>query len=105
MTGSTNSGTFTVTPANTSITYTGPTSTTNGQPITLSGNLTTNGTPLSGQPVTLTLGSGGSTQTCSGTTGSTGNVSCPVSAVNQPVGPTPVTATYGGNTLLRRLER
>jgi hypothetical protein len=98
LTGSTNTGTFTVTPANTSITYTGPTSTTNGQPITLSGNLTTNGTPLSGQPVTLTLGSGGSVQTCSGTTDTNGNVSCPVSAVNQPVGPTPVTATYGGNT-------
>jgi hypothetical protein len=98
LTGSTNSATFTVTPANTSITYTGPTSTTNGQPITLSGNLTTNGTPLPGQPVTLTLGSGGAAQTCSGTTASNGSVSCTLSAVNQPVGPTPVTATYGGNT-------
>ena len=98
LTESTNSGTLTVTLANTSLTYTGPTSSTNGQPITLSGNLTTNGTPLSGQPVTLTLGSGGSSQTCSGTTDSLGNVSCPVSAVNQPVGPTPVSATYGGNT-------
>ena len=98
LTGSANSGTFTVTPANTSITYTGSTSTTNGQPITLSGNLTTNGTPLSGQPVTLTLGSAGSPQTCSGTTDVNGNVSCPLTAVNQPVGPTPVTATYSGNT-------
>ncbi len=75
-----------------------PTSTTNGQPITLSGNLTTNGTPLSGQPVTLALGSGGSPQTCSGTTDSAGNVSCSIAAVSQPVGPTPVTATYAGNT-------
>ena len=41
---------------------------------------------------------GGSAQTCSGTTASNGNVSCTVSAVNQPVGPTPVTATYAGNT-------
>ncbi len=98
LTGSTNTGTLTVTPANTTLTYTGPTSTTDGQPITLSGNLTTNGTPLPGQPVTLTLGSGGSPQSCSGTTDGNGNVSCAIGAVNQPVGPTPVTATYAGNT-------
>ncbi len=98
LTGSTNTATFSVTPATTSITYTGPTSTTNGQPITLTGNLTASSTPLPGQPVTFTLGSGTSAQTCTGTTGSSGNVSCSVTAVNQPVGPTPVTATYAGNT-------
>ena len=98
LTGSTNTATLTVTPATTTLTYTGSTSVTNGQPITLSGNLTSGGSDLSGQPVTFTLGSGSSAQTCSTTTGSTGAASCTVSAVNQPVGPTPVTGNYAGNT-------
>jgi hypothetical protein len=98
LTGSTNTATLTVTPATTTLTYTGSTSVTNGQPITLSGNLTSGGSDLSGQPVTFTLGSGSSAQTCSTTTGSTGAASCTVSAVNQPVGPTPVNGTYAGNT-------
>ena len=67
--------------------------------MTLSGNLTTNGTPL---PVAsrsrFTLGTGGSPQTCSGTTDSNGNVSCAIEC-GQPAGrPDPVTATFGGNT-------
>ena len=98
LTGSSNSATFTVTPATTTLTYTGATSVTNGQPITLSGNLTSGGSALSGQTVTFTLGSGSSAQTCSNTTGSTGAASCTISSVNQPVGPTPVSATYAGNT-------
>ena len=98
LTGSTNTATLTVTPATTTLTYTGSTSVTNGQPITLSGNLTSGGSDLSGQPVTFTLGSGSSAQTCSTTTSPTGAASCTVSAVNQPVGPTPVTGTYAGST-------
>ena len=46
LTGSTNSAAFVVTPAVTTLTYTGPNATTNGQPITLSGTLTTESTPL-----------------------------------------------------------
>ena len=98
LTGSSNSATLTVTPATTTLTYTGGTSVTNGQPITLSGNLTSGGSALSGQSVTFTLGSGSSAQTCSNTTSSTGAASCTISSVNQPVGPTPVSATYAGNT-------
>ena len=98
LTGSSNSATLTVAPATTTLTYTGGTSVTNGQPITLSGNLTSGGSALSGQSVTFTLGSGSSAQTCSNTTGSTGAASCTISSVNQPVGPTPVSATYAGNT-------
>jgi hypothetical protein len=98
LTGYANTATFTVAPATTALSYTGPTSVTNGQPITLTANLTTNGTELSGQPVTLTLGSGGTAQTCTVNTLSTGIATCTISAVNQPVGPTPVTATYAGNT-------
>ncbi len=100
LTGNTGSAAFTVTLANTSLTNTSPTSVTNGQPVTLTGTLTTNGSPLSGQPVTLTLGSGTTAQSCTvtPTTNSSGVVSCTISAVNQPTGPTPVTETYAGNT-------
>ncbi len=96
LTGSTNSAAFVVTPAVTTLTYTGPNATTNGQPITLSGILTTESTPLADQPVTLTLGSGGSAQTCAGTTDATGDVSCTIPSVSQPLGPNPVSATYPG---------
>ena len=52
------SSTFTVTPASTTLTYTGPTTVTNGQPVTLSGTLMTNepssGTDVSGRTVTFT---------------------------------------------------
>ena len=83
------------------MTYTGPTTAVNGQPITLSGTLTsstpTPGTPLSNQVVTLTLGSGSTAQFCSGTTDASGNVSCPINAVDQPTSSEPITASFGGN--------
>ena len=41
---------FVVTPAPTTVTYTGATTATNGSSVTLSSTLTSNGTPLSGQP-------------------------------------------------------
>ncbi len=91
---------FTVTPAPTSITYAGATSTFNGQSVTLSGLLTSGGSPVAGQTVTLTLGSGSGTpaQTCTAVTGPTGAASCTIQNVNQPVGPNPVTVTYAGTT-------
>ena len=56
------SSTFTVTPAPTTLAYTGPTSVTNGQSATLSGVLTSSepspGTDVSGQTVTFTVGFG-----------------------------------------------
>ncbi len=96
LTTSTSSAAFVVTPALTSLTYTGANSTTNGQPVVLSGVLTTGNTPLADQPVTLTLGSGSSAQTCPATTTSTGAASCTLASVNQPVGPNPVSATFPG---------
>src|ERR1700684_3283618 len=72
--------TFTITPDNSSLAYTGPTSAVNGQPVTLSGTLTTDtpttGTPLPTKVVTFTIGSGGTAQSCSGTTDTSGDVSC-----------------------------
>jgi len=96
LTTSTNSAAFVVTPAVTTLTYTGANSTTNGQPVVVSGVLTSGSTPLAGQPVTLTLGSGSSSQTCPATTTATGAASCTIASVNQPVGPSPVSAIYAG---------
>ena len=94
------SSTFTVNPDTTSLTYTGPTTAVNGQPITLTGTLTTStptaGTPLSNQVVTLTLGSGSTAQPCSGTTDTNGNVSCTISSVDQPTSSQPITTSFGG---------
>jgi hypothetical protein len=96
------SASFVVTPDPTALTYTGATSAVNGQPVTLSGVLTTNvpsaGTALGVQPVILTLGSGNSAQSCSGTTNSSGAASCSVASVNQTTGSVPVTASFAGNT-------
>jgi hypothetical protein len=96
------SSTFTVTQAPTSVTYTGPTTLTNGQPTTLSGVVTssepTPGTPVGGETVTLTIGSGGSAQSCTGTSAANGDVSCTVAKVNQTSGTVTVTTSVSGNS-------
>jgi hypothetical protein len=93
--------TFTVTPAPTTVIYTGPTILTNGQPAALSGVLTASvpapGTPLGGQPVTISIGSGTSAQNCSGTTNGNGVVNCTVAKVNQSSGTVTITTSYAGN--------
>jgi hypothetical protein len=98
------SSTFTVTQAPTSVTYTGPTTLTNGQPTTLSGVVTssepTPGTPVGGETVTLTIGSGGSAQSCTGTTNAAGQASCTIAKVNQQpcsLSTVPISVKYGGN--------
>ena len=95
------SSTFTVNPDTSGLTYTGPTSAVNGQPITLSGTLTTStpttGTPLPTKVVTLTIGTGSSAQSCSGTTDENGDVSCTIATVDQPSGSEPITASFAGD--------
>ena len=91
------SNTFVVTKDPTATTYTGTTATTNGQPATLSGVLTSFGSPLPGKALLLTLGSGGSVQSCSGTTDATGSASCSIASVSQTVGNVPVTASFAGD--------
>ena len=80
---------------------TAPTTAVNGQPIQLSGTLTdtTTSTPVTNQPVTLTIGSGSTAQSCSGTTDANGNVTCTTPPLNQPVSNVSVTATYPGDNL------
>ena len=95
---STGSGTFVVTKAPTTVTYTGSTSITSGNSPVLSATLTSNGAPVAGQTVTFTVGTGSSAQKCSGTTNSAGNVSCSICMFNQSASPLPVTVSYGGNS-------
>ena len=95
---SSGSNTFMVTPDPTVITYTGATTATNGQPATLSGVLTAFGNALPNKTVTLTLGTGGSAQSCSGTTDAAGSASCAIASVSQTVGNVPVTASFAGDT-------
>jgi hypothetical protein len=94
---SSGSNNFVVTKMATTVTYTGATSTNQGQSMTLSSQLKSNGVPLSGQPVVLTLGSGSSVQSCTATTNSSGNASCTVT-VSQIQGSAAVTVTYAGNS-------
>jgi hypothetical protein len=87
-----------VTPDPTVITYTGATTATNGSPATLSGVLTAFGNALPNKTVTLTLGTGGTAQSCTGTTNAAGSASCVIGSVNQTVGSVPVTASFAGDS-------
>ncbi len=99
---SSGSASFEVTKEETALSYTGATSAINGQPVTLSGHLTTDdpaaGTALAGKTVTFTLGEGLTAQTCTGTTDASGNASCEIASVNQTVGSVPVKANFAGDT-------
>ncbi len=89
---------FVVNQAPTIVTYTGQTSASSGQTLTLSSTLTTSsGAPISGQTVVETLGSGRSAQSCTAVTNSSGVASCTIT-VNQVYGTGTVTVSYGGNT-------
>jgi hypothetical protein len=90
--------TLTVTREETTTVYTGPTAIANGFGVTLSGLLREDGVvPIAGRTLTLTLGSGGSAQSCNGTTNASGIASCTISLVAQPLGPGTVRATFAGD--------
>ena len=90
---------ITVTREETTTVYTGVTGPVlDGSTVVLSGVLTEDGTtPISGRTLTMTLGSGGSAQTCTGTTDGSGAAGCSIH-VNQPVGPQPVSSAFAGDT-------
>jgi len=89
---------FVVTTALTIVTYTGQTSVSSGQTLTLSSTLTTSsGTPIVGQTVVETLGTGYSAQSCTAVTNSLGVASCTIQ-VNQVYGSALMSVSYGGNT-------
>jgi len=99
---SSGSANFVVTHEETALSYTGDTSAINGQPMTLSGMLTTDdpaaGTPLGGKSVTFTLGSGATAQTCTGKTLASGVASCSIGSVAQTAGSVAVAANFAGDS-------
>jgi len=89
---------FIVTREQTTTTYTGPTVIANGYAVTLTGVLKEDGiVPIAGRTLTLTLGTGGSAQSCTGVTVASGIATCTISAVNQPLGPGTATAAFAGD--------
>ncbi|HTI24826.1 MAG TPA: hypothetical protein VL652_27770 [Kutzneria sp.] len=56
-----------------------------------------NGAPLPGKNVTMTLGSGGTAQSCTAVTDSAGTAACSISPVAVGLGPQPVTDTFAGD--------
>jgi hypothetical protein len=80
--------------------YTGSTFIARGRAVTLSGMLKVNGTEEPnpyGQSITFTLGTGSTSQSCTGTTDSSGNAICTISSVTVPIGSTTVTAIFNGD--------
>jgi hypothetical protein len=90
---------FTVTLEQDSLTYTGTSTATIGQPLVLSGAMTTDdpsaGTPLTGKTLRLTLGTGTAAQACTGLTNASGTASCVVIvSASQTVGKVATSATF-----------
>jgi len=96
---SSDSAAFTITREETATSYTGPAVIINGANTTFSALLQEDGTTaIAGRTITITLGSGGTAQTCNGITDATGTVSCSI-VVNQPSGPGTVAASFTGDAL------
>jgi hypothetical protein len=93
---------LTVTGEETALSYTGATAAVNGSSMSLSGTLTTDdplaATALSGKLVKFTLGSGGSAQSCTGTTNSSGSASCTIPSLSQTAGSVAAAASFAGDT-------
>ncbi|HEX8916955.1 MAG TPA: hypothetical protein VF898_00490, partial [Chloroflexota bacterium] len=97
---------FSITPEETTMTYTGPTVILAGAAgATLTARLVEDGAndgdgdggspgPVPAESVTLSLGS----QSCTATTDATGNVSCTIPSVSVPLGPETVGASFAGDT-------
>jgi hypothetical protein len=96
---------FSITPEETTMSYTGPTVILAGASgTTLTAKLVEDGAndsdgdggspaPVPAETVTLSVG----LQTCTGTTDATGNVSCTIPSVSVPLGPETVGATFAGD--------
>jgi hypothetical protein len=89
---------FTITKEETALHYTGPTLIPNGQNVSFSALLKEDDVvPIAGRTVSITIGSGGSAQTCSGVTNAGGTATCSI-LVNQPLGPgLPIHAAFAGD--------
>jgi len=101
---SSGSTSFIVTLEETSIAYTGPSIAVSGMSFTMSANLTggalsgqTDNIPLGNKAVLMTLGSGSTAQSCTGTTNSAGTASCPILNVNQVAGTVPISVAFAAD--------
>jgi hypothetical protein len=89
---------FSITKEETTLSYTGPTVIPNGMPVTLTGVLLEDGAiPIASRTVSFTLGTGGSAQACAGSTDASGNVSCTIPVVNQPLGANTLGGSFVGD--------
>jgi hypothetical protein len=90
---------ITVTKEETTLTYTGPTLLAQNMSNTLTALLTEDDpTPVGGRTVSITVGTGGSSQTCSGVTNGSGVASCTINPLTVPQGPQPIAASFAGDT-------
>jgi alpha-tubulin suppressor-like RCC1 family protein len=95
---SSGSADFVVGAAPATVMYTGTKLSAGDGPATMSGVLTDDrNAPITGRTLMLTLGSGATAQSCSGTTDATGAASCAIASVTQPVGPGSVTVAFAGD--------
>jgi hypothetical protein len=98
---STGSATFTVLREQTSLRYTGATEAVNGQPLSVAARLTTDDpsatAPLGAERIAFTIGTGGTAQTCHGTTSATGLATCTIGVLSQPPGVEKLTASFSGD--------
>src|SRR5262249_19199547 len=89
---------ITVTPEETTTTYTGPTVVAQGFPVTLKAALLEAGTVApdpSGQTVALSIGA----QSCNATVDASGNAQCLIASVTAPLGTAiPLVASFAGDT-------
>ncbi|MEP7105557.1 MAG: Ig-like domain-containing protein [Chloroflexota bacterium] len=97
---SSDSVSFTITKEQTAVHYTGPTLVPNGQNVTFSAVLLEDdATPIAGRTVTITIGSGGTAQSCSGVTNALGVATCSI-LVSQPLGPgMPIHVQFAGDAV------
>jgi Bacterial Ig-like domain (group 3) len=89
---------FTITLEETALHYTGPTLIANGMSVSFTALLKEDDvTPIAGRTVSITIGSGGSAQTCSAATDASGVATCSI-LVSQPLGPgLPIHAAFAGD--------
>ena len=91
-------GTFIVTHEETTLTYTGPTLLAQNMSNTFTALLREDGVvPIAGRPVTITVGSGSSSQSCSGTTNASGVATCTINPLTVPQGPQPISGSFLGD--------
>jgi hypothetical protein len=93
---------FAITREETTLAYAGDATVANGGAARLSAILKEDGTvAIAGRTVTFTLGSGATVQKCSALTDANGLASCSINAVDQPLGPGSVSASFAGDSFYR----